>query len=107
MTAATKRFMGAPDRLNRTKIIVSAPVDQAGRRPVLSVDTLTLPPRNPPTLSANTANGQQLLLKPYVLTDIEHEIEPASETVAGVRYPHQQRALEQTITLVRWLVGKV
>ena len=42
-----------------------------------------------------------------VLTDIEHEIEPASETVAGVRYPHQQFALKQAITQVRRLVGEI
>jgi hypothetical protein len=42
-----------------------------------------------------------------VLTDIEHEIELASETVADVRYPHQQFALKQAITQVRWLVGEI
>jgi hypothetical protein len=30
----------------------------------------------------------------HVLTDIEHEIEPAGEAVAGVCYPHQQFGLE-------------
>jgi hypothetical protein len=31
---------------------------------------------------------------PSVLTDVEHEIEPAGEAVAGICYPHQQFALE-------------
>jgi hypothetical protein len=30
----------------------------------------------------------------FHLTDIEHEIEPAGETVAGIRYAHKQFALE-------------
>jgi hypothetical protein len=30
----------------------------------------------------------------HVLTDIEYEIVSAGEVVAGVRYPHQQFALE-------------
>jgi hypothetical protein len=42
-----------------------------------------------------------------ILTDIEHEIELASETVADVRYPHQQFVLKQAITQVRWLVGEI
>jgi hypothetical protein len=42
-----------------------------------------------------------------VLTDIEHEIELSSETVADVRYPLQQFALKQAITQVRWFVGEI
>ena len=42
-----------------------------------------------------------------VLTDIQYEIELASETVAGVHYPHQQFALKQVITQVRWFVGEI
>jgi hypothetical protein len=45
--------------------------------------------------------------KADVLTDIEHEIELASEAVAGVCYPHQQFALKQPITHVRWFVGEI
>ena len=42
-----------------------------------------------------------------LLTNIEHEIEPASETVAGVSYPHQQFALKQAIAQVRRFVGEI
>ena len=43
-----------------------------------------------------------------VLTDIEHEIELASETVADITpLPHQQFGLKQAITQVRWLVGEI
>ena len=42
-----------------------------------------------------------------VLTDIEHEIELSGETVADVRYPHQQFGLKQAITQVRWFVGEI
>jgi hypothetical protein len=42
-----------------------------------------------------------------VLTDIKHEIELASETGAGVRYPYQQFALKQAITQVLWFVGEI
>ena len=41
------------------------------------------------------------------LTDIEHEIEPAGETPAGVRDPHQQCTLKEAITRVRRFVWKI
>jgi hypothetical protein len=41
------------------------------------------------------------------LADIDYEIEPAGEVVASIRYPHQQFALEQAVTEVRRLVGKI
>jgi hypothetical protein len=41
------------------------------------------------------------------LADIENKIEPAGETVAGVRHAHQQFAPEQTVALVRRLVGEI
>src|SRR6476660_639363 len=43
----------------------------------------------------------------FRLTDIEHEIEPAIETLAGVRYLHQQCALKEAVTLVRGFVWKI
>ena len=42
-----------------------------------------------------------------VLTDIEHEIEPAGGALAGVRDPHQQCALKEAIALVRGFVWKI
>ena len=36
---------------------------------------------------------------------LEYEIEPAG--IASVHYPHQQSALEQAVTNVRRLVGKI
>ncbi len=41
------------------------------------------------------------------LTNIEHEIEAAGETLAGVCDPHQQCLLKETITPVRRLVGEI
>ncbi len=43
----------------------------------------------------------------FVLMHIEHEIELAGETIAGIRYSHQQFSLKQAITQVRWLVGEI
>ena len=42
-----------------------------------------------------------------LLTNIEHEIEPTGETVAGVSYPHQQFTLKQAIAQVRRFVGEI
>ncbi len=41
-----------------------------------------------------TISGVAAELKPMVLTDVEYEIEPAGESIPGVRYLHQQFAPE-------------
>src|SRR5215471_6345053 len=42
-----------------------------------------------------------------LLAHVEHEIEPRSEPVAGLRHSHHQLAAEQSVTAVHRLVRKV
>jgi hypothetical protein len=52
--------------------------------PFIRISHTTIPPRF----------ALRVVWFAHVLTDIEHEIEPAGEAVASIRYPHQQFALE-------------
>jgi hypothetical protein len=71
--------------------LVAIPGIVRARRIGLAADGLkVLDPKRP--LEKRTSPAEN------ALTDIKHEIELASETIAGVCYPHQQFVPKQAIT---------